>query len=393
MKNRDILATTALLLLVFGCSKEDMTESGFVPVTRTQSLQVAFIDTVYVDSVTVHTDLSGLDISPLISHGIVYLPVTIPDEPDKPPSPDYFVSGESGIVAVDLSTLDTLWSSFVRNPPDEWFPIIGGMYVYRDSLIITSLTNGFCLFSMDDGSIVDTIPYDQSMQRALALGIEVIGLPGGTSLHFVSNGNMLAYFAFKENYNRETNRVNDIVVTDSALEQVALFTVDFNRDRITTGDVTFAYEGLLQGVFVSDSSLCFYTVEPELFIEIAFDGRLVRNLFLGSGEYEGPVLPLPPDYFDGIHTLMLSTAPVMKNGHLYTLRTGISLDRDGRAELIDTDICSGTSVVYTLSTTTGWKKMAIGDGIIITDWFVVQEPNENGEYPPRHGRKYAFFRL
>ncbi len=391
MKNRDILAATALLLLAFGCSKEDMTESGFVPVTRTQSLQVAFIDTVFTDSVSRYTDFSRSNISPLISHGVVFLPVNIPDEVDAFRPPPY--PGKTGIIAVDLSTLDTLWSSFIRYPPDQQYPIIGSMHAYRDSLIITSFVDGLYLFDMNNGSVVDTIPYDQPMQRACDLNAEFID-PVFAPLVFVSNGNMLAYFAFKENYNRETNRVYDIVVTDSALEQVALFTIDFNRDRITTGDVTFAYEGLLHGVFVSDSSLCFYTVEPELFIEIAFDGRLVRSLFLGSGDYEGPVLPLAPPYFEEIHTRLLSISPVVKNGHLYTLRTGISLDRDGRAKLIDTDICSGTTVVYTLSTTTGWRKMAIGDGIIITDWFVVPEPDENGEFPSSEGkREYAFFRL
>ncbi|MCD6588578.1 MAG: hypothetical protein J7K88_08510 [Candidatus Fermentibacteraceae bacterium] len=393
MRSRKILVSTALLLFVFGCSKEDMAESGFVPVTRTQSLPVIFTDTLYTDSVSRHADGSRSNISPLIGHGVAFLPVNIPEESDRPPSPDYFVTGETGIVAVDISTLDTLWSTFIRYPPDQQFPYIGSMHAYRDSLIIASFLDGLYLFNMNDGSVVDTIPYDQSMQLACDLNAEFMN-PFFAPLVFVSNGNMLAYFAFKENYNKETNRVYDIEVVDSVLEQVALFTVDFNNDRITTGGVTFAYEGLLQGIFVTDSSLCFYTVAPELFIEITFDGRLVRNLFLGSGDHDGPVLPLAPPYFEEIHTRLLSISPVMENGHLYTLRTGISLDREGRAELIDTDICNGTSKVYVLNTMTGWKKLAVGEGFFVTDWFIVPEPDENGEYPSSEGkREYAFFRL
>jgi hypothetical protein len=381
------------MLLVFGCSKEDRAESGLVPVTRTQSIPVIFTDTLYTDSVSRHTDFSRSRISPIISHGVIFLPVNIPDESDRPPSPDYFVSGETRIVAVEFETLDTLWSTSVRYPPDQHYPIMGSMHAYRDSLIIVSFLDGLYLFSMDDGSIVDTIPYDQSMQRACDLNAEFID-PVFAPLIFVSNGNMLAYMRFKEDYNKETNRVYDIVVTDPDLEQVALSTVDFNNDRITTGGATFVYEGLLQGIFVTDSSLCYYTVEPELFIEISFDGRLVRNLFLGSGNHEGPVLPLAPPYFEEIHTHLLSTSPVMKNGHLYTLGTGISLGGEGRAELIDTDICNGTSKTYILNTTTGWQKLAVGEGFFVTDWFIVPEPDENGEYASTDGkREYAFFRL
>jgi hypothetical protein len=391
MRSRSILVSTTLLLFVFGCKIEDMAEPGFVPVTRTKALSVTFTDTLYTDSVSRHADLSRSGISPLICHGMVFLPVNIPDEIDYGTPPPF--PGETGIVAIDIATLDTLWSTFVRNPSDEWYPVIGSMRAYRDSLIIVSFLDGFYLFNMNDGSIVDTIPYDQSMQQACALNAEFIN-PILAPLVFISNGNMLAYMKFKDDYNKETNRVYDIVVTDSDLEQVTLSTVDFNRGRITTGGITFVYEGLLQSVFVTDSSLCFYTVEPELFIETSFDGRLIRNMFLGSVDRDGPVLPLAPPCFEEIHTRLLSTSPVMDGDHLYTVRTGICLDGEGRAVLMDTDICNGTSKSYILNTTAGWEKLAVGEGFVVTDWFTVPEPDENGEYPSSIAEKeYAFFRL
>jgi hypothetical protein len=358
--------------------------------SQSTALPVVVTDTIRIDPPSQLVDSSMSNSSPIVSEEVMYFPTTTLDGPtDQINSPP----GRTGITAIEIATMDTLWVSLVGTPSGEIWPLIGSLVQYQDSVIMISFEDGMYKFSASNGDY-RTESYNEQMQNACRRIRDVRG-DWFSSLDFVSDGERIAYRLYTDDYNVENNRVYDIVVTNSYLIEQYIYTLQYYYCReIEIQGNKYSYEGTIADYVLTDSSLCFYTVEPELFFEIGFDGILIRNILLGDQELNGPVLPLAPPYQGRtINTRTISECIVVNNGHLYTLRTGLNSNGIRGAEILDTDLNTNSAILYQLDSTVGWTKFSGNGRIFIADWFEIPTPDKDGLYQWTGKDYYALISL
>ncbi len=362
-----------------------------IVISGSSAMQVTVIDIIQIESPVRVLDSSKSYSCPIVSDDIVFYPTTILDD-DDPTNQYGDPSVKTGLTAIDIQTGDTLWVSLAGTPSDQVWPLMGSLDLYHDSLIMVSFIDSLYLFDSYSGEIT-TVPYSTDMQDACSMNRELEG-DIFSALAFVSNGERIAYIHYPDDYERESNEVYDIVVTDSYMNPDCNFNLNISCREISIHQNTYHYEGDITDYLLTDSSLCFHTVDPELFFEISFAGRLIRLLILGDDERYGPVIQMAAPY-EGFpeHTQTINENIVLDNGHLYTLRTGLNNDAITGAEILDTDLGSNTAILYKLNITLGWIKFSGNGRIFIADWFEIPMPYEGELYEWTGKDFYAFIRL
>jgi hypothetical protein len=388
---KDYISVVAISLVVL-LSACGVPQNPRIVLSQLTAIPVTITDTIRIAPPIQMADSSMSNFNPIITEEALYFPTT---SLDGSASPDQFGNppGRTGITAIDAGTMDTLWVSQAGTTSGERWPLIGSLAQFQDSLILISFEDGIYQFSMADGSF-RTAAYSEQMQYACRRIRDVRG-DWFSSLDFVSDGERIAYRLYPVEYNRESNRLYDIVVTDKYMEEQCIYTLHYYVDRIIEIEgKSYSYEGTVSDYLLTDSSLCFHTVEPELFFEIGFDGNLIRNLFLGDQELSGPVLPLASPYQGSTtNTQSINRCIVLNDGHLYTLRTGLSTNGTSGAGIIDTNLETNTAIFYQLDSTLGWTKFSGNGSLFIADWFEVPAPNEDGLYEWTGKDHYALIRL
>lgn len=385
---RTFLITILSVLVFLRCSKPKET---VITISRSSAIQVAVMDTVIIDPPVQIPDSSNSNSCPIVTDNTLYFPTTIINEGPADQNVDLRV--ETGITAVDIMTGDTLWASIAETPSDLAWPLMGSLARYQDSLVIVSFVDSLYLFDSDNGE-VKIIPYSSDMQNACNMNREIEGDIIFSALVFTTNGKRIAYVHYPNDSDRDDGSVYDIVVTDENMNKDCTYSLDTSSGEITVQQSTLVHEGSITDFILTDSSICFHTVGPQLFFEIGFDGQLIRNLLLGDDDRYGPVIHMAAPY-EGFskRTQPINENIVLDNEHLYSLCTGLSNNGITGAEILDTDLGSNTAVLYTLNMSLGWTKFSGNGQVFLADWFDIPIPYEGELYKWAGKDFYALIRL